>query len=117
MQQVPGAFLTWVFAHVDEADGLPGGVQRPLHHGLRGAHESVDGAVGGGAGVDVQQAAARGAADGRRDGIDDLKPKNRDLFKRELDRDWTQQEVLSKTLEPKTQGEKGLDLKIPELFL
>lgn len=62
-----------MFAHVDEAEGLPGGVQRSLHHGLRRAHEGVDGPVGGGSGVDVQQAAAGGAGDGCRDGIDYLK--------------------------------------------
>lgn len=67
------ARLTWVFAHVDEAEGLPGGVQRCLHHGCRGAHEGVDGPVGGGSGVDVQQAAASGAGDGCWDGIDHLK--------------------------------------------
>lgn len=67
-----GRPLTWVVAHVNEAEGLAGGVQRPLHHRLRGAHEGVDGAVGGGSGVDVQQAATRRAADGRGDGIDHL---------------------------------------------
>lgn len=58
-----------MFAHVDEAEGLPGSAQRPLHHRLRGAHKGVDGAVGGGPGVNVQQAAARGLGDGCRDGI------------------------------------------------
>lgn len=61
-----------MFAHVDEAEGLAGGVQRPLHHRLRAAHKGVDGAVGGGSGVDVQQAAAHRAGDGRGDGIDHL---------------------------------------------
>lgn len=61
-----------MLAHVDEAEGLPCGAQRSLHHGLWRAHKGVDGSVGGGAGVDVQQAAASGAADGRRDGIDHL---------------------------------------------
>lgn len=64
--------LTRVFAHVDKGEGLPGGVQRPLHHVLRGPDKGVDGSVGGGSGVHVQQAAAGGAADRRGDGIDDL---------------------------------------------
>lgn len=61
-----------MFAHVDEAKSLAGGVQRPLHHCLRGAHKGVDRAVGGGPGVDIQQAAARGATDGCGNGIDHL---------------------------------------------
>lgn len=61
-----------MFAHVDEAKSLAGAVQRPLHHRLRGAHKSVDRSVGGGSGVDVQQAAAGGATDGCCDGIDHL---------------------------------------------
>lgn len=68
-----------MFAHVDEAEGPLGGVQRSLHHGLRRAHEGVDGPVGGGPGVDVQQAAARGAGDGCRDGIDHLE-RHRNLY-------------------------------------
>ena len=62
-------------AHVNEAEGLTGSVQRSLHHRLRRTHEGVDGAVGGGSGVDVQQAAAAGAGDGRRDGVDHLRLK------------------------------------------
>lgn len=61
-----------MFAHVDKGEGLLGGVQRPLHHVLGGPDKGVDGAVGGRAGVHVQQAAAGGAADRRGDGIDDL---------------------------------------------
>lgn len=58
-----------MFAHVDEAKCLAGGVQCPLHHGLRGAHEGVDSSVGGGPGVNIQQAAAGSAPDGCGNGI------------------------------------------------
>lgn len=61
-----------MFAHVDEAKSLAGSVQRPLHHHLRGAHKGVDRSVGGSSGVDIQQAAAGGAADGCGNGIDHL---------------------------------------------
>lgn len=61
-----------MFAHVDEAEGPAGSVQRPLHHGLWGPHKGVDGPVGGGPRVDVQQAAAGGLRDGGGDGIDHL---------------------------------------------
>lgn len=72
--------LTRVFAHVDKGEGLPGGVQRPLHHVLRGPDKGVDGSVGGGSGVHVQQAAAGGITDRRGDGIDDLRYAKRDDF-------------------------------------
>lgn len=68
-----------MFAHVDEPEGLPGGIERALHHGFRRAHEGVDGSIGGGSGVDVQQAAAGGPSDGRRDGVDHLTRKKNDL--------------------------------------
>lgn len=61
-----------MFAHVDEIKSLAGSVQCPLHHRLWGAHKGVDRSVSGGPGVDIQQAAAGGAADGSGDGIDHL---------------------------------------------
>lgn len=61
-----------MFAHVDEIKSLAGGVQCPLNHRLWGAHKGVDCSVSGGPRVDIQQAAAGGAANGCGDGIDHL---------------------------------------------
>lgn len=59
--------------HVNEVERLTGGIQRSFHHSFRRAHKRVDGPVGGGSGVDIQQGTSGCAADGRRDGINDLK--------------------------------------------
>lgn len=56
--------LTRVPAHVNELPGHPGRTQRPFHHSLRGPHEGVDGAVGGGSGINVQQHTSRCPGDG-----------------------------------------------------
>ena len=68
---LPG-MLSGVFPHVDEREGDLGRVEGRLHHGGRVPHEGVDRAVGGGAGVHVQQHRAGRRADRVRYRIDNL---------------------------------------------
>lgn len=56
--------LTRVLAHVDELPGHTGCAQRPFDDSFRGPHEGVDGTVGGGTSVHIQQHAARCPGDG-----------------------------------------------------
>lgn len=56
--------LTRVPAHVNELPSCAGCTQRPFDNGLRRPHKGVDGAVGGGAGIHVQQHTAGCPGDG-----------------------------------------------------
>jgi len=64
--------LTRVPAHVDELPSHAGRTQCPFDDGFGRPHEGVDGAVGGGAGVHVQQRAAWCSGDGLPQRIDHL---------------------------------------------
>ena len=62
--------LALVLAHVDARSGHLGGAEGSFHHRRLAAHEGVDGAVRGGARVDVEQGAAGGATDRVGDRVD-----------------------------------------------
>src|SRR4029077_4646850 len=62
--------LALVGAHVDARSCHAGGAERPFHRGGSRAHEVMNGAVGGGALVHVEERAAGSAADGLGDRVD-----------------------------------------------
>lgn len=64
--------LTRVPAHVNELPSHTGCIQGPFNNSLGGPHEGVDGAVGGGTSVHIQQHAARCPGDGMSQCIDHL---------------------------------------------
>ena len=63
---------TFMLRHIDEFERGLCCCQSALYDGGGRPDEGVDGAVGGGAGVHVQQLDARHARDGVGDGVNDL---------------------------------------------
>ena len=66
--------LTMMHPHINHTRSDPGHIESPLNDSIRRAHEGVDGAIGGWAGVHVQQVTPFRVDDGVSDGIDHLKP-------------------------------------------
>lgn len=64
--------LTRVLTHVNELPGHAGCAQCPFNNSFGGPHKGVDGTVGGGASVHIQQHAARCPGDGLPQCLDHL---------------------------------------------